>query len=75
MTSGIDFWVAGVAVTDAERERPFVPFLVSFTHTGHKYKDLPSLCTYALFFVLTDQKESKGISTNTPPERETCQII
>ena len=70
-TSGIDLvWAVASA-----RPRPFLAFLVSLMrglHRGHKCIDLPSLCTYALFSVLTDQKESKGISADTPPERETC---
>ena len=66
MTSGIDFWVAGT-VADAERERGLLSLFVSFTQTGHKYQDLASLDTYALFYVLTAQKEGMGISINLPP--------
>ena len=59
-------------------ERIFEDFLRLFDQKeskGHKCQDLRSLDTYALFYVLTDQKESKGISVNIPPERETCHRI
>ena len=72
MTSGIDFWVAGT-VADAERERGLLSLFVSFTQTGHKYQDLASLDTYALFYVLTAQKEGMGISINLPQSERPAQ--
>ena len=39
---------------------------------GHMSKEFASLWTYAPILVLTDQKETKGISPENPPERSIC---